>query len=258
MEEMSSNRKTQSAKLTWRTSSGDSATVEIHIGEEFLEGSSSLALLFVLDSALTPAEYSSLEKLSVPLSLLINPFDSANTSNEKIGALKNAEIVAWVGMEPHRYPWISPGPHSILIHHSEKEIRKLVDEVAQKLPSMVGIASKMGERAVEHKPLLQALIRAIGEKKMLFLDLTQSRFSRSLEVCNELKVPCRMSQIKPANKNANEYLQAALGIALRAGNSSVILPMNEENIEAVRVIIPLAEAQGTEIVKLTTQVVQQE
>ena len=159
-------------------------------------------------------------------------------------------------MEPHRYPWISPGPHSILIHHSEKEIRKLVDDVAHILPNVVGIASRMGERAVEHKPLLQALIRSLGERNLWFLDLTQSRFSRSLEVCNELKVPCRMSQIMPTGKKSSEYLQAALALALRTGNSSAILPLNEDNIEAVRAIIPLAEAQGTEIVKLTTQVIQ--
>jgi len=258
MEELNSTRNQPAAKISWKTATGDTATVEIHIGDEFLEGSSNLSLAFVLDAQPSSAEVAELHKLSIPLSILVNPFDSNSFAPQIWTQQVNTEIVAWVGMEPHRYPWVSPGPHSILIHHTEKEIRALVEDVAQKLPTMVGIASRMGERAVEHKPLLQALIRSIGERNLWFLDLTNSRFSRSLEVCSELKVPCRMSQIMPSSKKASEYLQAALNSALRTGNASVILPLSEDNIEAVRAIIPLAEAQGTEIVKLSSQVVQQE
>jgi len=256
MEEL--NGKQQSARLMWRDSLGDSCTVEIRIGDTFLDNSSRLAIGFVLIQPPTAAELHSLSTLSAPYSILVQPFDTNKTLLYDLDQLPNKEIVAWLGMEPHRYPWISPGPKSILIHHSEREISDLIDEVVHRIPSVSGITTRMGERAVEHKPLMQALLRALGKRKLWFLDLTQNRFSRSSEVCSELGIPCRKSRIKPSEIKAEEYLRSALNTAVKSGENIVILPLSEENVNAVRASIPQADSLGTQIVKLSALMVQSE
>ncbi|HSQ43170.1 MAG TPA: divergent polysaccharide deacetylase family protein [Fibrobacteraceae bacterium] len=242
------------ARLSWEDSLGDSSTVELRMGDAFLTGSSSLAVGFTLDSALTVAEMQALSTLSVPYALLVQPFDTTPSLSFDLDRLPNKEVIAWVGMEPHRYPWISPGPHSILIHHSEKEISALINEAARRLPAAVGIATRMGERAVEHKPLLQALLRASGKQDWWFLDLTRNRFSVSQEVCSSLQTSCQKANPLQRGHNADKYLASALASAEKTGQNIAILPLSLDNIAAYQAMLPAAEAQGTEIVKLSTLV----
>jgi polysaccharide deacetylase 2 family uncharacterized protein YibQ len=256
MEEL--NTPQPSAHLTWRDSLGSTTTIELRTGEEFLEGNSTLAVGFSLDSSISIAELNALNGLSKPFSLFVRPLDNMHTLLSDIGKLKNVETVAWVGMEPHRYPWVNPGPNSILIHHNEKEIAKIIDEVSRRIPGAVGVASRMGQRAVEHKPLLQALLRATGERHWWFLDLTQSRFSKSSEVCGELKVPCRMSHIMANGADSQKFLTQALSLAGKSGSGIAILPLSEENVAAYQALLPVAEAQGTIIVKLSSLMNQSE
>lgn len=245
------NNKIPSARLTWADSLGDSSTVEIRVGEAFLEGSSSLAIAFTVDSSVTPGLWGALEKLTIPLSLLVQPFDSTNNVVRDPEKWKDKEMIAWIAMEPHKYPWISPGPRPILIHHNDKDIDKILNDAFKRLPTAAGIATRMGERAVEHKPLLQALVHNVQERNLWFLDLTQSRFSRTMEVCDEMKVQCRMSSIMPSEKDPTKYLQTLLTTATKAGKAVAILPLTEANINAVKALLPAAELQGTEIVKLS-------
>lgn len=239
------------AMLAWSDTLGTSKSVEIILSDEFQQGSSSLAIGFTVDSNLSIPELNALNTLARPFSLLIRPLDSLTSLLYDLDKLPKAEPVIWLGMEPHRYPWINPGPRSVLIHHNSKEIATVIEQASKRIPKAVGIASRMGERAVEHKPLLEAVLHTANKHGFFFLDLTQSRFSKTLEACSELKASCKSArQLKPGEDVAL-YLKKALSTSLKSGQEILLLPISEDNIKAVAAILPDAESQGTEIVTLS-------
>lgn len=249
MEEL--NNKQKSARFTWTDSLGDTSAIELTIGEDFLTGSSSIAILFAVDSTISIPVLNMLNSLAVPYALLVQPFDTNQALRYDLDRLANKEVVIWIGMEPHQYPWVNPGPNSILIHHNQKQIANIMEEAHKSLPMAIGLASRMGERAMEHRPLLEALLRAAAKESLWFMDLAKSRFSKSTEVCAELGLSCLRSQVLDQDKDPEEYWQKSLQSASKSGASVVILHLSEENVAATRNALPIAEAQGTEIVKLS-------
>lgn len=249
MEEL--NNRQRSARMSWTDSLGDTSAVELLIGEDFLTGSSNIAVVFAVDSFIPIPTLNALNALPIPFALLVQPFDTSQSLRYDLDRLNHKEIVAWIGMEPHQYPWINPGPNSILIHHSQKQIAEIVDNAWKHLPMAIGIASRMGERAMEHRPLLEALLRAADKRDFWFMDLARSRFSKSTEVCAELGVSCLRTQMLEEKKSPEDYWKRSLATAAKSGSAVVIMHLTEENVTVTRNVLPEAEAQGTEIVKLS-------
>lgn len=254
MEEL--NSKQQSAKLSWADSLGDTTAVELTIGESFLSGSSSISVVFAVDSAIPIPVLNALNTLPIPYALLVQPFDTNQSLRYDIDKLKDKEIVEWIGMEPHQYPWINPGPNSILIHHNKKQITEIVEKAHKNLPTAIGIASRMGERAMEHRPLLEALLEAANKEDQWFMDLARSRFSKTTEVCEELGMSCVRSQILDSEKDPVDYWARSLNSAAKSGTALVILHLSESSVEATRNAIPNAEQQGSQIIKLSKYMTQ--
>jgi len=70
---------------------------------------------------------------------------------------------------------------------------------------------------------------------------------------------CRKSKIMPQDsKKPEDYVRTALKVAVKAGENIVVLPLSEENVNALRASIPLADSLGTQIVKLSTLMVPSE
>ena len=250
MEEL--HGKLPSALLSCKDSTGNSLTVELRVGETFLDSASRISVAFQVDT-LTSSSLDALSKLDFTVTLLVTPFDSSQALFAMLDQLKHKELVAWIPMESHNLLSAKLGPHSIQIHHSESEIAETIDDAFRRMPESVGMATRLGQRAVEHKPLLDAVVKSLAARKGWFWDLSANRFSESMAACGELGLPCmRTSPFDPDRGTMPEYIQKALNLARKSGKAAIVMPLNAEALDAIAHFKESAAAQGTEIVNISS------
>lgn len=226
-------------------------TIEVRVGELFLDSASRIGVAFMVDT-LTPATLNALNDLDFTVTLLVTPFDSSKALFAMLDQLKHKELVAWIPMESYNLLSAKLGAHSIQIHHSEADIEKTIEEAFRRMPDAAGVATRLGQRAVEHKPLLQAMLKPLAKRQAWFWDLTANRFSSTNEACSELGMPCRRSApYNPDVTTLDIYITAALNLARKSGKAAIALPLTKDALAAVAHFKESATAQGTEIVKMS-------
>jgi len=243
--------KMPSGMLTCADSSGNAFTVELRVGESFLDSASRIGVAFTIDSLTIPM-LNSLNNLDFTITLLVTPFDSSKALFAMLDQLKRKELVAWIPMESYNLLNTKLGSRSIQIHHSESDIESTIEEAFRRMPEATGVATRLGQRAVEHKPLLDALLKPLAKRKAWFWDLTANRFSRTQEACEEIGISCRRSTpYNPDITTPELYIAQALNLARKSGKAALALPLTEQTLDAMAHFKENAAAQGTEIVNMS-------
>jgi len=252
MQEFTTGGRTQNANLSWKSAEGEVKNIQLKYGSEFLEGTSQIAIAFQLNAPPDSSVSRQLQSLGIPYTLLIRPFQIHKDSTWKLPSLDSAQYVAWIGMEPHQFPWVTPGNKPILIHHNASDIEEIIDASKDRIPQMKGVATFMGERAMEQEKLLTTLMDILKKKNLWFLDLTGSRFSRSQEICRKQKAHCTTAYAYDRSNQVLDYLHHSLKIAGKSGKAIALVPLTAESIAAISEIIPEARLQGTSFIYLST------
>lgn len=251
MEEIFPRNGASAAALDFRTPAGDTLQIELHISDSFLDSASKISILFQVDSLSIPL-LSMLSNLDYPYALLVTPFDSTKSLFYDIDRLQNKEVVIWLPMESNSLQANRFSKKTVSIHHTEQEIKETIEQAYLRMPGAIGVASRMGERAVEHINLLNAVFKSLSARRLWFMDLTQSRYSKVEETCKNYPIRCfRVSPYTPQT-TLEVYVDNRLWTAARTGNAVIVLPLNDKSFNALTNIKTKASARGTEIVKLST------
>jgi len=231
--------------ISWKCA-GDTDTTKLSIthGEEYLDSTSKMGILFQVEAMDIPS-LKALQELEIPYGLLINPFDTSKSLFTDLGHLKNYQSVIWLPMEPREYPYIKPGAGTILIHHTSAEIESILEKAFQQLPQAVGAANFYGSRALENPPLLRTLLKSLARHDLFFLELNGERGYRTRDICLDLQTQCYFTGQINAKGRIPAYLNSKLLKARRTGKALTVVPLSEAVVQEVEKIIPVAGAQGT-------------
>jgi hypothetical protein len=229
---------------------GDTVKVELRISDTFLDSASQIAVAFTVDS-LSLSLLNSLNNLSIPYALLVTPFQAAPSLFYDLDRLKHKELILWLSMESYSLQENRLAQDAIFIHHTEQEIDQTVKKAFKLMPKANGVATRLGQRAVEHRNLLNALFKPLSEKKYWFLDLTQNRYSKVPEACKKFNMTCKQIAPYTTKVSLEKYISDGLWSATRTGNAILVLPLTEESLDAVKNLKERTSAQGTEIVPLS-------
>jgi polysaccharide deacetylase 2 family uncharacterized protein YibQ len=254
MEEVfNDNNAFQSALLDALDPNGDTLHLNLQVSTNiFRDNASYLSISFQV-TKLNPEIIVELNKLDFPYDLLVTPFGMPEGFYPDLDRIKDKEIVLWLVMESQnldsRYSRMRP----IRSHHTEEQIRSTISDAKTLIPSTSGIATRFAEQAVEHKPLLQAVLNAAKENGLWFADLSLNKKSKLLELCPELNMNCKiLSPYNPSNSSLDDYIHQKLRGAARSGMGAMILPLTLESIAKVRTMKEKTAAQGTTLINLST------
>lgn len=239
------------ASIQWADSSGTITYTTIKYSDDYLQGSSVIGMAFLCEAPPDSILSAKLKALDIPLTLIVRPFKVHEDSTWKLHTFDSLEYVGWIGMEPHQYPWVTPGNKSILIHHKDADINSILTDAKKRLPNMKGIATYMGERAVEQQPLLETLFTILNKEQLWFLDLTQSRFSKTMGICESKGAHCKLSNSHSKSLPPEEYLTQVTKSASKNGKALAILYLSDKSILAASNMIATVKSQGTTFVHLT-------
>lgn len=251
MEEIESRVGKKVADFDFIAPFGDTFHVELQTADIFQDNTSRLAVAFYADSHLK--DYiQNLNSLTYPYTLFITPIEKTPELSASLRLLKNYETAIWLPMEANGLQPAALAKTTIYIHQSEKEIQDIVDQALTELPKATGVVTRMGSRAVEQQALLKAILLPLSQKGFWFLDLTQNRYSKSMDVCNEFKMKCRKEPpYKPEKATADQYVSKALSSATRTGKAIILLPLSNKSFSAIDSLSEKAALKGTEIVNLS-------
>ena len=254
MEEVfNDNNAFQSALLDAVAPNGDTLHLNLQISSNvFRDNASYLSISFQV-TKLTPELIVELNKLDYPYDLLVTPFGMPDGFFPDLDRVKDKEIVLWLVMESQnldsRYSKMRP----IRSHHTEEQIRNTITNAKSLIPSASGIATRFAEQAVEHRPLLQAVLNAAKENNLWFADISLNKKSKLLELCPELDMTCKiLAPYNPDNSSLDDYIHQKLRGAARNGMGAMILPLSQESIAKVKTMKEKTAAQGTTIINLST------
>lgn len=231
--------------ISWKCAEDtDTTKLSITHGEEYLDSTSKMGVVFQVEKMDVPS-LKALQELKIPYGLLINPFDTSKSLFTDLGHLKNYQSVIWLPMEPREYPYIKPGPGTILIHHTSAEIGSILDKAFQQLPQAVGAANFYGSRALENPPLLRTLLKNLARHDLFFLEIDGERGYRTQDICLDLQTQCYFTGQINAKGRIPAYLNSKLLKARKTGKALTVVPLSEAVVREVEKIIPVARAQGT-------------
>ncbi|GEM_PF-618256 len=170
-----------------------------------------------------------------------------------INILRNnpyCSIVIWPYLESTKLNSTHSSP--IRMYHTKAAIDEAVRTSLEQFPDAKGMATRMGEQAVEHPNFLRALLEPIQDKSLIFLDLTAMQSSMVNSVCNEYSLTCdAFTPYNPDNSTIEYYITKTLKEARKYGNTVMILPLKKDIWKYLQNIKEQASTQGTEIIPLT-------
>lgn len=243
----------QAAQVDLLDNHGDSLKIEIQVSRNvFKPGASLLAVAFQVTS-LDPELIVALNELDYPYDLLIPPFGVKDEFFMDLARIKNKEIVLWIAMESTKLNSVHNKLRPLRIHHTEEQIETVINDAVLKLPEAKGMASRFGEQAVEHRQLLQAILRPAKEKNLWFLDNSRNKLSIVPQTCKDMDMTCKSANpYNPDNSSINDYTRARLREAKRNGLAVMILPLSTSTLKNLSDLSEKAKNQGTTLVKLST------
>ena len=243
----------QAASVNLLSNKGDTLLLELQVSRnEYRPGASLLAVAFEVTD-LSPEKIVALNQLNYPYNLLIPPFGLNAGAYDYLDKVKNKELVLWLTMESTKLNRVHNKLRPLRIHHTEEQIETVITDAKAFIPSAVGIASRYGEQAVEHKQLMQAILKPAQKQHLWFLDLSTNKLSKVPQTCSDMELTCKSATpYNPENSSLADYIKFKMREATRNGLAVMILPLTTDAIEKVRDLSAKAKSQGTSLVNLST------
>lgn len=254
MEEMyDSQSPLQFAKLDILTPEGDTLNLRLQVSENIFRSNASVMSVAFQVTSITPEIIDELNKLDFPYNLLVPPFGSGDNLLQELRKIQNKELVLWLAMESTTFNKIPQKLRPLRIHHTAEQIETFIGNAMQIVPGAVGIATRFGEQAVEHKQLLQAILEPSKARNLWFMDLSMNKLSKVPELCKNISMQCKIATpYNPENSSISDYIKQRIREAPKSGTSALILPLNLDAISHVKDLSEKAKKQGTTIVNLST------
>ena len=254
MEELYNNNEVfQAARVDLLKDNGDTLNLEIQVSRnEYKLGASLLAVAFEV-TQLSPELITALNKLGYAYDLLIPPFGLSDDEYRFLDKINNRNITLWLTLESTKLNKAHNKLRPLRIHHTEEQIEAVIGDACTKFPEARGVVSRYGEQAVEHRQLLQAILKPAKGHHLWFMDISANKRSIVPQVCKELGMTCKDAvAYNPENSSLDDYTKAKIREAKRNGLAVMILPLNASNINKLSDLQEKVKSQGTTLINLST------
>lgn len=254
MEELYNNSEVfQAAKVDLLKDNGDTLNIEFQVSRsEFKPGASLLAVAFQV-TTLSPELIVGLNQLDYKYDLLVPPFGPGEDFYRDLSRVKEKEIALWIPMESTKLNKAHNKLRPLRIHHTEEQIENVINDAFRKLPEARGIVTRYGDQAVEHRQLLQAILKPTRDNKLWFTDISMNKLSIVPQTCQDMGISCKCTTpYNPDNSSLSDYTRAKLREAKRNGLAAMILPLSQSSLDKLGNLSEIAQKQGTTLVNLST------
>lgn len=194
-------------------------------------------------------------QLNAPITIAILPYLSHSADEAREAHARGIEVLLHLPMEPHDTADNKPGKGVLLTAMSEKEVRAQVENDLTSVPFAVGVNNHMGSKFTESEPQMRVVLDEVKKREMYFLDSRTTPRSVGGRLARELGMRSADRNVFLDNTRDKAYIKdrinEAVNIARKNGVAVAIGHPYPETIEALREAVPVLQASGVRIVKLS-------
>ena len=197
--------------------------------------------------------------LDVPLTAAILPFSAHSAADAQRVSAAGKEAIIHMPMESltGKPEWV--GDRGVFVGMSREEIAARVDEALETVPLAVGLNNHMGSAVMEDEAALEAVVAALADRGLIFVDSRTTPKSRAGDLCRAAGVPLLSRSIFLDSTDdeavVRRQLERAGQMALSTGSALAIGHVGPEGgvitARAIAALAPRLREQGVELVTLT-------
>lgn len=191
--------------------------------------------------------------LDVPLNVAVIPHLPHSRRHAEEAAARGHRVLLHLPMEPQSPDW-DLGEGAVTTAMAGPEIRAEVLRALDAVPGVRAVNNHMGSKATADPAVMRAVLEALKERDLFFLDSRTTADSVAVQVARELGVPVLENDrfIDPDYdpERIRERLLSAARIAEERGWAIVIGHVRPETYEGVVRALPELSARGVRLVHL--------
>ncbi|HEX2224749.1 MAG TPA: divergent polysaccharide deacetylase family protein [Thermoanaerobaculia bacterium] len=195
-----------------------------------------------------------LERLGVPITYAVLPYEEETPAVAAELRQRNREILLHLPMEP-RNRAENPGPGALLLGMPRDQLRELTAEALQAVPGAVGVNNHMGSGLTEDEGSMEAILSVLVKRKLFFLDSRTSAQSVGYRTAMGLGLPAAERQVfldpDPRPEAIRTQFQRLLDLARQRGAAIAIGHPLPATLAALAEEVPRARAAGFEFVPVS-------
>ena len=136
-----------------------------------------------------------IEKLPADVTLAFAPYGSSLDRWMQKARQEGHELLLQLPMEPFDYPDNDPGPHTLLVNHSNQEMTDRLSWLLARMTNYVGVMNYMGARFTSSESSLQLFMKEITRRGLMYVDDGTSSRSAAPATASGLRTPFSRSDI---------------------------------------------------------------
>jgi polysaccharide deacetylase 2 family uncharacterized protein YibQ len=193
--------------------------------------------------------------LEHPLSFAILPQAPYQFKIAEAAKLHQRDLLLHLPMEPHGYPQVNPGPHTLLGSMAPDQILTLVRSALKSLPQVVGVNNHMGSSLTENPQAMRVVMRELKQRDLFFLDSRTSVDSQAYQIAREMGIPTAKRHVFLDNDVHQTQISAQLHrlakMASQQGYAIGIGHPYPETLHALQQTLPTIRQAGIQIVPIS-------
>lgn len=194
-----------------------------------------------------------LERLGVPLTYAVLPFETATAEVAAALEERGEEVIVHLPMQPA--DGADPGPGALLGTMTDAELAAATRTALDAVPGAVGVNNHMGSVLSSDRRAMLAVLGVIAQRRLFFLDSRTSAETVAYRTATRLGIPAAERQVfldpEPGAEAIRYQFSRLLELARRRGSAVAIAHPHPITLEVLATEIPEARRLGYELVPLS-------
>ena len=194
-----------------------------------------------------------LERLGVPITCAVLPYEAESRAVAKELAGRRAEFVLHLPMESESGE--KQEPHTLLGRQSERELAAATAAALAELPGVAGLNNHQGSLLTADRRAMRAVLGEVRRRGLYFLDSRTSAESVAFAVARELEVPAAQRQVFLDDDLEREAIRGEFARLLRLaeerGGAIAIGHPHPTTLAVLAEEVPRARAAGFRFVSVS-------
>ena len=167
----------------------------------------------------------SLLQLDFPVTVAILPYCLHSRAAAEMAHRAGRDVLLHLPMEPQGYPARNPGEGALLTTMSEEELTAQLSRDLNAVPYVKGVNNHMGSRFMEDEARLEIVFRALGQRRLFFVDSRTTANTRAAESAEKADITFWSRDVFIDNNGDPEETYQLLIKAVRTKGSGLDQPM---------------------------------
>jgi polysaccharide deacetylase 2 family uncharacterized protein YibQ len=189
--------------------------------------------------------------LHEPLTLSVLPFHAHSSEIAEEAKSRGYEVMLHLPMQAVGNEL--PEAQQLYSGMSEEELRRTVGSMLKSVPTAVGVNNHEGSEATTDKKLMTELMPLLKQRGLFFIDSRTTAATVAFEAAEKAGVRCGFRNVPFLDDveqvpTIEKQLELAIHGAKEKGVAIAIGHPHPETLEALKEMLPRAEAQGVQLV----------